>query len=147
MTTAKKGDSVKVNYVGKTKSGDVFDSTESCGPLAFTLGNGSLIEGFDSAVVGMEVGEKKTVELPVDKAYGPYKEEFIHTIERAKLPDDIELQVGESLLIGPSQEEAAEFKIVSLDEETVALDGNHPLAGKDLIFEIELVSIEETKEE
>lgn len=139
---AKKGDKVKVHYTGKLAEGIVFDSSVGNEPLEFELGAGMVIEGFDEGIIGMTIGEKKSVEIPVDKAYGPAEEENIIRIPRTEIPADMEIEIG--MVLNMHQDgtgQVMQVAVADFDDEAVVLDGNHPLAGKDLIFEIELVEI------
>lgn len=141
MTQVKDGDTVKVNYTGKFKEGTVFDSSEGREPLEFQLGKGQLIPGFEKAVIGMKVGESTTVDIPSDQAYGPHREELTQQVPREQFPDDMEFQVGQQFRIGEDEEHPMIVEITDVSDSTVTLDGNHPLAGKDLVFNIELVEI------
>lgn len=139
---AKKGDKVKVHYTGKLTEGIVFDSSEGAEPLEFELGTGQVIEGFDNGIVGMTIGEKKTVHIPVNEAYGPAEEENVIKIPRSEIPADMELEIG--MVLNMHQDgsgQVMQVAVADFDDEAVVLDGNHPLAGKDLIFDIELVEI------
>ncbi len=141
MTKVKKGDTVQVHYTGKLENGEVFDSSYDREPLEFTVGEGQLIEGFDSAVEGMEEGEKKTVKIPSEKAYGPHREEMIIEVGKDKLPPDLEAKVGQELYMEDAHGQTFVVKVVEVLEDSIKLDANHPLAGKDLIFDIEVVKI------
>ena len=139
---AKQGDKVKVHYTGKLTEGIVFDSSEGAEPLEFELGTGQVIEGFDNGILGMTIGEKKTVHIPVNEAYGPADEQNVIKIPRSEIPADMELQIG--MVLNMHQDgtgQVMQVAVADFDEEAVVLDGNHPLAGKDLIFDIELVEI------
>jgi FKBP-type peptidyl-prolyl cis-trans isomerase 2 len=139
---AKKGDKVKVHYTGKLTEGIVFDSSEGAEPLEFELGTGQVIEGFDNGIMGMTIGEKKTVHIPVNEAYGPAEEENVIKIPRSEIPADMELEIG--MVLNMHQDgsgQVMQVAVADFDDEAVVLDGNHPLAGKDLIFDIELVEI------
>jgi FKBP-type peptidyl-prolyl cis-trans isomerase 2 len=139
---AKAGDKVKVHYTGKLAEGIVFDSSIGAEPLEFELGSGMVIVGFDEGITGMTIGEKKTVNIPVEKAYGPSEVENIIRIPRAEIPADLEIEIG--MILNMHQDgngQVMQVAVADLDDESVTLDGNHPLAGKDLIFEIELVEI------
>jgi len=138
---AKNGDTVRVNYTGKLADGTVFDSSAGREPLEFTVGAGQVIPGFDNAVLGMKVGEKKTVTIPVDEAYGQRRDEQIAEISREKLPSDMTPEVGQQLVMKQSDGREIVVVITKVSDETVTIDANHPLAGKDLTFEIELVKI------
>lgn len=142
MAQAKQGDVVAVNYTGRLKDGTVFDSNEGGDPLSFTLGTGQVIAGFDEAVTGMEVGEVKTATIPSDDAYGARREDMVFTVERDRLPSDLNPEVGQELQLRTQDNQAVPVLITGLTETGVTIDANHPLAGVDLIFEIELVGIE-----
>ncbi|MGL5196218.1 MAG: FKBP-type peptidyl-prolyl cis-trans isomerase [Chroococcales cyanobacterium] len=141
MTQAKQGDMVKVHYTGKLDDGTVFDSSIDRDPLEFVLGEGQLIAGFEQAVLGMSPGESKTEKIPADEAYGPHREEMVVEVERQQLPDNIPLDVGQQLQIQQAPNQIIPVVITAISESKVTLDANPPLAGKDLIFEIELVGI------
>ena len=141
MAQAQDGDTVKVHYTGKLDDGTVFDSSVDGDPLEFTLGDDQLIPGFESAVIGMNAAESKTVKIAAAEAYGPHQEEMVLVVERAEFPDDIDPKVGEQLRMEDSDGQELEVTITDASEETVTLDGNHPLAGKDLTFEIQLIEI------
>ena len=141
MSTVKDGDTVKVHYEGKLGDGSVFDSSRNREPLQFQVGIGQVIPGFEEAVRGMNTGDTKTVTIPSDKAYGPSREEMIQTIDRSEVPPEVELEMGAELRVTGPQGQPAIVKIVDLTDAAVTLDGNHPLAGKDLTFDIEVVEI------
>jgi len=141
MAKAKQGDTVSVHYTGKLEDGRVFDSSLKREPLQFTLGEGKIIPGFEVAVAGMSAGEKKTITLPPEEAYGPRREEMVVEMGRDKMPDGVEPQVGQHLQLMNAAGQALVALIVDVRDDVVVLDGNHPLAGKALIFEIELVKI------
>ncbi|AFY82210.1 FKBP-type peptidyl-prolyl cis-trans isomerase [Oscillatoria acuminata] len=141
MTQAKQGDMVKVHYTGKLDDGTVFDSSIDRDPLEFVLGEGQLIAGFEQAVLGMTPGESKTEKIPADEAYGPHRQEMVVEVERQQLPDNIPLDVGQQLQIQQAPNQIIPVVITAISESKVTLDANPPLAGKDLIFEIELVGI------
>ena len=143
MAQAKAGDRVKVHYTGMLNSGQIFDSSKSRAPLEFTLGSGMVIPGFDAAVTGLEPGESVTATIPVNEAYGPYRKEMVADIERQNIPADFELAVGQRLQMQVPDGEAMAVTITDIKGDTVTLDGNHPLAGQDLTFELELVEIAE----
>jgi len=140
MAQAKNGDTVKVAYTGTLEDGSVFDKTTEA-PLEFTLGNKQLIPGFENAVVGMEIGEKKNISIASGDAYGPYNDQAVIETSRSVLPDNIEPQLGMQLQVQDKSGNQAPVVISELTENTVKLDANHPLAGKDLSFEIELLEI------
>ncbi|RUM35340.1 MAG: peptidylprolyl isomerase [Desulfobulbus sp.] len=138
---AKKGDSVKIHYTGTLEDGETFDSSEGHDPLEFTLGSGQVIPGFDEAVIGMEAGDKKTVTIPADKAYGQRNEEMIITAPRDQVPKDINPEVGQKLQMAGPENQPIMVEITEVTDEHITLDANPPLAGKDLTFALELVSI------
>ncbi len=141
MSEAKKGDKVKVHYTGKLHDGSIFDSSVNREPLEFEVGAGMMIAGFDSAVNGMKIGEKKTADIPAAEAYGDKNEEMIISVPKAQLPPDLEPAVGQQLSMQQPNGQAIPVVVSKVEEDAVEIDANHPLAGKDLIFEIELVSI------
>lgn len=143
MQTAKKGDKVKVHYHGKLTDGTTFDSSEGRSPLEFEVGSGQVIPGFDEGVTGLAVGEKKTVEIPADQAYGPVSDNHIFEFPKTQFPPEMipELQVGMPLQMQTETGQPVQVTIKEVKEDSVVLDANHPLAGKDLIFDIELVEI------
>ena len=141
MSEAKHGDTVKVHYTGTLSDGTQFDSSQGREPLEFTLGAGSVIAGFDDAVTGMAVGEAKTVIIPADQAYGPRHDQLLDSVPREAIPADIDLVQGMVLHAqGPDGQELS-FTVVEFDDERVKVDGNHPLAGLDLTFALELMEI------
>lgn len=142
MAQAKPGDNVKVHYTGKLEDGTVFDSSVEREPLAFQLGAGQIIPGFEKAVEGMEPGEKTTAVIPAEQAYGPRNEDAQVVVPRDQLPPDLEPKVGQQLQVQQQNGQPIPVRIVQVDESQVTLDGNHPLAGKDLAFEIEVVAVE-----
>jgi len=141
MEKIKSGNTVSVNYTGKLEDGTVFDSSllEGRTPLTVTIGQGQLIKGFESALIDMIKGEKKTVEIEHTEGYGPSNPQMIVEIPKTNVPEDV--QVGQ-MLQGNSPQGPVNVKVIEINEETVTLDGNHPLAGKKLIFEIEVVGID-----
>jgi peptidylprolyl isomerase len=138
---AKKGDTVKVDYTGTLADGTQFDSSIGKEPLQFTIGAGQMIAGFDAAVVGMKVGEKKTVTIPAAQAYGARDESLVFNVDRAQLPANISPQVGMKLQMTQTNGQTIVVTIKEVNESTVVMDANHELAGKDLTFEITLVEI------
>lgn len=141
MAQAKQGDKVKVHYTGKLDDGEVFDSSSGSDPLEFTVGASQVIPGFEETVIGMTPGESKSATIPVDQAYGPRRDEMVLVVEREMLPAEIDLEVGQVLQLRTDGGEAFQALVAELAENNVTLDANHPLAGKDLTFEIELVEI------
>jgi peptidylprolyl isomerase len=136
----KNGDNVKVHYTGKLKDGSVFDSSRDREPLAFQLGSGQLIPGFEKAVVGMEVGDSTTVEIEPKDAYGDRNPDMLIEISKQQVPPDLDPQVGQALQVQQGNGQVANVVVHELKPESIVLDANHPLAGKDLVFDIELVS-------
>jgi peptidylprolyl isomerase len=141
MAQAQAGDKVRVHYTGKFDDGTVFDSSQGGAPLEFTIGEGQVIPGFEKAVVGMNPGDKKTEKIPADNAYGPYMEEMVLKVERNQVPADFDPKIGDQLAIQNPEGQAIPVIITDVDDENITLDANHPLAGQDLTFEIELVEI------
>jgi len=140
VTTATRGDTVKVHYTGTLADGTVFDSSDGRDPIEFTIGGETVIAGFENAVVGLEVGERVKVVVGPDDAYGPRSDEKIIVVERSRLPDEPDPEVG-MMLQAHTPDGAVMFSIVGIEDDQVTLDGNHPLAGKELTFEIELTEI------
>jgi peptidylprolyl isomerase len=141
MSQAKNGDSVKINYTGKLADGTVFDSSAGRDPLGFTLGSGQVIPGFEEAVLGMAVGESKSVNIPADKAYGQRNEEMVIEAPRDQIPPEIIPEVGQALQMGGPNGEIIRVEITEVTATHIKLDANPPLAGKALNFDIELVAI------
>ena len=139
---AKEGDTVKVHYTGTLDDGTVFDTSEGSEPLEFTIGAGNVITGFDEAVKGMRTGEKKTVNIPSDQAYGPYQEDLVFVVDRSQLSSDLDnVEVGQQLNMQHETAGKIVVVVVAVSETTITIDANHPLVGKDLTFEIELIEI------
>jgi peptidylprolyl isomerase len=141
MMQAKQGDTVNVHYTGKLEDGTVFDSSRDRHPLQFVLGKGQVITGFEQAVVGMNTGESKTVNIPMDQAYGPRRSDMIVTMDRSQLPADLNPRVGQRLELTQMDDETILVTVTDITESSMTLDANHPLAGKTLTFDIELVGI------
>lgn len=141
MRKAGIGDTVKVHYTGRLDDGAVFNSSKGREPLEFTLGKGQLIKGFEDAVVGMSLGESKTAKIPLDEAYGPRRDELVLRIPREQFPPNIEPSEGLILNLRQPNGNVINVAITEVSHEAVTFDANHPLAGKDLIFDIELVEI------
>jgi FKBP-type peptidyl-prolyl cis-trans isomerase 2 len=141
MAQAKQGDSVKVEYTGKLKDGSVFDTSANREPLEFTIGGGQIIPDFEEAVLGMNPGDSKTIDVPAERAYGPRREDMVVSVDRAQFPDDIRPEVGEQLQIKQPDGRAAVVTITEVSDDSVILDANHPLAGEDLTFDIQLVNV------
>lgn len=141
MQQVKNGDTVKIHYHGRLTNGETFDSSEDREPLEFEVGSGMVIPGFDKGVMGMNVGEKKTVNIPVDEAYGPKNEEMIIDFPKDRFPDDMNAEVGMPLTMSDGSGQNFRVIIKEVKETSVVLDANHPLAGEDLTFDLELVEI------
>ncbi len=141
MAQAKQGDTVNVHYTGKLEDGTVFDSSRSRHPLQFTIGKGQVISGFEQAVIGMNTGDSKTARIAVDQAYGPRQNDRIVTVERTQLPPGLNPLVGQRLELTQTDDQRILVTVSAMTDTTLTLDANHPLAGKDLFFDIELVKI------
>lgn len=141
MSQVKSGDKVKVHYHGKLTSGETFDSSAGREPLEFEVGSGMVIKGFDDGVTGMNVGEKKTINIPFDEAYGARNPDMLIEMPKDRFPKDLDIEVGMSLGMSDQQEQQFQVTIVKIKEDVVMLDANHPLAGQDLVFDLELVEI------
>lgn len=139
--TARQGDTVKVHYTGTLDNGEVFDSSAERDPLEFTLGEGQLIPGFEEAVIGMESGEVRTVRIPAERAYGPHRAEMAVQVSRDHFPDGVQPEVGQMLQVNQENGEQVIVTVTDIEGDAVTLDANHPLAGKDLTFEIRLMEI------
>lgn len=142
MQKVKNGDKVKVHYHGKLTDGTTFDSSEGREPLSFEVGSGQVIPGFDEGVTGMEVGEKKTINIPYDQAYGEKRDDLMMEFPIDKFPADLKPEVG--MALNMSNQEGHQFPVIITEvrDESVILDANHPLAGKDLVFDLELMGID-----
>ena len=149
MAQAKTGDKVTVHYTGRLEGGEVFDSSEcheddcgcESGPLEFTIGEGNVIPGFEQAIIGMSPGDSKTVVIPVDQAYGERVDEMVAVVERTEIPADLVLEVGNQLEVTQQDGNVFPVIITEVTESNVTLDANHPLAGKELTFDLRLVAI------
>ncbi len=141
MSTAKAGDTVKVHYTGTLTDGTVFDSSKGREPLEFTLGEQRVIPGFENAVLGMAPGDTKKETIPAEQAYGLHREEMLLEVERAQIPENITPEIGLQLQMTTSNGQQVPVKITEVHDDKVRLDANHPLAGQDLTFDLELVEI------
>lgn len=141
MTQVKSGDTVAIHYTGTLADGATFDSSQGRDPLEFTVGSGQIIPGLDKAIPGMTVGDKKVVEIAADEAYGQPDPNARQAVPRADIPADIPLDLGTQLQVQTPTGQAMQVVVVEVTDEQVTLDANHPLAGKDLTFDIELVDI------
>ncbi len=141
MSNAKKGNTVKIKYTGKLDDGSVFDQSQEGQPLEFKLGEGMIIPELEQNVEGMTIGDSKTVHIVSENAYGPYQEQMKFKVPATEIPKDLKIEVGQFLQIDGGAEGTHMVKVLEIGEKEVELDGNHPLAGKNLTFEIELVAI------
>lgn len=135
------GDIIKLHFTGTLEDGTVFDSSKGKTPLTFKVGNGDVISGIDEAVIGMKLNQEKSIYLNPDKAYGPIEKEFIISIEKEKLPPNLELQLGYQLQIPNEDGEPFQVRVTKITKKIIELDGNHPLAGKNLMFDLQIVEI------
>lgn len=138
---AELGDKVKVHYVGKLSNGEVFDQTQQEEPIDFEIGKGQLIQGFEQAIIGMEAGETKTEQVPYDFAYGERRDDLVLQLEKDKIPEHLNPQVGDQLEIKQDEGNNIPVVVKEITEQAMTIDANHPLAGQDLTFELELVEI------
>lgn len=141
MQQVKSGDKVKVHYHGRLTSGETFDSSAGRQPLEFEVGSGMVIKGFDSGVTGMKVGEKKTINIPADEAYGPKNPDMLMGFPKNRFPADMQVETGMMLMMSDPSGQQFQVKVNEIKEEVIVLDANHPLAGEELIFDLELVEI------
>lgn len=141
MSTIKNGDTVKVHYTGTLENGEIFDSSENRDPLQFTLGQGQLIPGFEKAVLGLKVGDSTTTNIPSAEAYGEHNPQMEVTVEKAQLPEGMTSEIGMQLQLNHPDGQPIPCVITKIEGEMVTIDANHPLAGKDLTFNIEIVEI------
>ncbi|KAJ55958.1 peptidylprolyl isomerase [Actibacterium mucosum KCTC 23349] len=141
MTEVKSGDKVAIHYTGTLADGTTFDSSTGRDPLEFQVGSGQIIPGLDKALPGMAVGDKKVVDVPADEAYGTRDDRAIQQVARAEVPDDIPTDLGTKLQMQSPTGQVMVVTITEVTDEHITLDANHELAGKDLTFAIELVSI------
>jgi peptidylprolyl isomerase len=141
VAQAKQGDTVQVHYTGELSDGTVFDSSQGRGPLQFTIGQGPMIAGFQDAVVGMHPGESRTAQVPAEQAYGPRDETLVLAFSREKMQADLDLEIGDRLQVRRKDGNLVNVTVTEISASDVTMDGNHPLAGLDLTFEIELIEI------
>jgi len=141
MAQAANGDKVKVHYTGTLDDGTEFDSSRGRDPLEFTLGAGQMIPGFEAGVHGMSVGESKKIKIPSDQAYGPHHDEMMVTVDRSEFPGDVTPEVGDQFQMRHETGQVMVVTVTDVTDANVTLDANHPLAGEDLNFDIELVEI------
>jgi peptidylprolyl isomerase len=141
VSQAKSGDTVQVHYTGRLSDGSEFDSSAGGQPLEFMIGGGQVIPGFEDGIIGLSVGQSKTITIPADQAYGPHHADWVVTVPLERMPEQIALEEGRQLQIKQENGETAVVTITRLSETEVTLDANHPLAGQDLTFDVELVAI------
>ena len=141
MAQPKQGDTVKVHYTGKLDDGTVFDSSKNRSPLEFKIGEKKVIPGFEEAVINLNPGETKTIKIKADDAYGQYRNDLVITVDKKNLPQNLEPKIGQNLQIKQENDQIIIVTVTGITDSNVTLDANHPLAGKDLTFEIELVEI------
>jgi peptidylprolyl isomerase len=142
MAQAKKGDEVKVHYTGKLDDGTVFDSSEGREPLQFKIGEGQVIPGFEEGVVGMNTGDTKTISIPSGQAYGPHHDEMVIVVDKSQFPEGMNPELGDQLQMQHPSGQVVLVTVVDVSDKDVTLDANHPLAGKDLTFNVELVDVD-----
>ncbi|MFB6247669.1 MAG: peptidylprolyl isomerase [Salinibacter sp.] len=143
MAQAKEGDEVQVHYTGKLEDGTVFDTSEDGEPLSFTIGENRVIPGFEEAVTGMEPGDSKTTEVEPEEAYGEHRDDMVMEMERDQIPQDVDPEVGQQLQLRLENGQTVPVLITALGEDSVTIDANHPLAGRKLLFDIELLDVSE----
>ena len=144
MSQVKENNTIKVNYIGKLSNGKIFDTSEGKEPIEFVLGQGRLIPGFEKGLIDMKLNEKKTIEIAKDQAYGDVNDNLIQEIKKTDLPQDMEPKVGMGLVSKSPDGKEINLMVVEVKDESIVIDGNHPLAGHDLIFDVEVVEIKET---
>lgn len=144
MTQVKDNDTVKVHYTGKLSDGQIFDSSEGKEPLEFTLGKGQIIPGFEKGLIDMKLNEKKTITVVKEEAYGVINNDLRQAVKRSELPQDMTPEVGMGLVSKSPEGQEMNLLVVEVSEESIVVDGNHPLAGKDLIFDLEVVEIKDS---
>ncbi|HNT69981.1 MAG TPA: peptidylprolyl isomerase [Syntrophorhabdaceae bacterium] len=142
MIEAKENDKVKVHYKGSLQDGTVFDSSENRQPLEFTIGQGMVIPGFEKGVVGMCEGDTKVISIEAEEAYGAYRQDLVGVVDKSRIPDDIDLKIGMVLQVRSPEGSVTNVVVSAITDNDVTLDMNHPLAGKELLFEVTLVEIQ-----
>lgn len=141
MSQVKQNDTVRVHYTGKLTDGQVFDSSLEREPIEFTMGQGQLIPGFEKGLLDMKVNEKKTIEIPAEEAYGEPRAELVQEVDKNQLPEEIKPEPGMGLVSKSPDGREMNLVVKEVKDETIVVDGNHPLAGKDLVFDLEVVEI------
>jgi FKBP-type peptidyl-prolyl cis-trans isomerase 2 len=145
MNQVKENNTVKVHYTGKLSDGQVFDSSEGKEPLEFTIGKGQIIPGFEKGLIDMKLNEKKTITIVKEEAYGDIKDDLKQEVKKSELPPDIKPEVGMALVSKSPDGQEMNLLVVEVKDDSIVIDGNHPLAGKDLIFDLEVVEIKEVE--
>ena len=145
MIQVSENSTVKVNYTGKLADGQVFDSSEGKEPIEFTLGQGRLIPGFEKGLIDMELNEKKTITIPKEEAYGEVNKDLIQEVKKSELPQEMAPEVGMGLVSKSPDGQEMNLLVIEVRDETIVIDGNHPLAGKELIFDLEVIEIKDTE--
>jgi len=143
VAKANEGDEVQVHYTGKLEDGTIFDASEDGEPLSFTIGENRVIPGFEKAVKGMEPGDTKEKEVEPEQAYGEHREDMVMEMDRDQIPGEVDPEVGQQLQLRLENGQTVPVLITALGEDTVTIDANHPLAGRKLIFDIEVVDVTE----
>ncbi|MFQ3181982.1 MAG: FKBP-type peptidyl-prolyl cis-trans isomerase 2 [Polaribacter sp.] len=143
MNQVKENNTVKVNYTGKLPDGQVFDSSEGKEPIEFTLGQGQLIPGFEKGLIDMKLNEKKTITVAKEEAYGDVNKDLIQEVKKTELPQDMTPEVGMGLVSKSPDGQEMNLMVVEVKDESIVIDGNHPLAGKELVFDLEVIEIKE----
>ncbi len=141
MSAAKTGDTVRIHYTGRLDDGSEFDSSLGREPMEITLGQAGVIPAFEAAVIGMAVGESRTVSIAAADAYGPHREDGVQEVERSTIPAGVDLEIGTLLQARGPENKPVVVTVVAMTDDKVTLDANHPLAGRDLTFDIEMVEI------
>ena len=141
MSQAKDGDKVKVHYTGKLENGEVFDSSKDRQPLEFEIGGGNVMPGVEKGIIGMEIGDTKSIQIPPEDAFGPWRRELLVDLRRNEFPENMKLTVGQTLQMRHMDGDPLSLIVTDVNEDTVTLDANHPLAGKTLVFDVELIAI------
>ena len=141
MSQVKENDTIKLHYTGKLTDGQVFDSSVEREPIEFTVGEGKIIPGLEKGVIDMEINEKKTIEIAKDDAYGEASDELFQQVKKEQLPEDIKPEVGMGLVSKNPDGSERQLRVAEVNDDHIVVDANHPLAGKDLVFDVELIEI------
>lgn len=141
MTIAKEGDTVRVHYTGKLEDGTVFDTSEDGASIEFKVGAGELLKAFERGVIGMSIGDKKTIKIPMEEAYGPRKDEMVFEYDRARAPENFDAEIGQKMQMYRADGKPVNITVIAKSDKSFKMDCNHDLAGKDLIFDVRLEEI------